>query len=158
MYGDQRNGCASANGRRFDHGVDPPTEALPGSGLGRPLVGETVEGDVVGRHELFAHVRGTRAVVVGVATGLAQLWRECGYHGPVVGAGVIGLNAGVVGDGRERCLAGGDVGDRVAQGVADQEVVDQLPPSAVDAGVPLRFGDECGEIPEPGAVTGVAWS
>ena len=37
----------------------------------------------------------------------------------------------------------------------DQEVVDQLPASAVDTRAPLGFGDECGEVPKPGAVPGV---
>ena len=68
---------------------------------------------------------------------------------------MVSLSNGVVGDGGELDPAGGDRGDGVAQGVADQEVVDQLAASAVDAGVPLWFGDECGEVPESGPVTGV---
>jgi hypothetical protein len=71
---------------------------------------------------------------------------------------MVALGTGVVGDGGEVDLAGGDGGDGVAQGVADQEVVDQLAASAVDPGVPLGFGDECREVPQSGPSPASGWS
>jgi hypothetical protein len=59
---------------------------------------------------------------------------------------VVALGSGVVGDGGDFDLAGADRGDGVAEGVADQDVVDQLAACAVDPGVPLQFGDEGGEM------------
>jgi hypothetical protein len=47
-------------------------------------------------------------------------------HGSVVGAWVVALGLRLVCDGWEFDLAGGDGGDRAAEGVADQQVVDQF--------------------------------
>ena len=76
----------------------------------------------------------------------------------MVGAGVVALGDGVVGDGRELDQSGGDGGDRVAEGVADQEVVDQLTAPAGDPGVTLGFGDQTGEVPQSGPTQESGWS
>jgi hypothetical protein len=57
----------------------------------------------------------------------------------VIGSGVVLGCGGLVGDGRDLDLAGGDGLYGVHQGVGDQQVVDEFLPAAVHPGETLTF-------------------
>src|SRR5688500_6822611 len=80
---------------------------------------------------------------------------DAGDDGAVVRACYVLPSARVVVD---RGSGAGSVGSHLAvdhvlhQGVADQDVIDQLAAAAVAAAEPLLCGDACGQVPQPLAI------